>query len=304
MIFSLRPVSGLLLASALAFGFAASAHAQLDLPGATAPDPAGTPAPAVPRHKTYRATGGTVAERVPSEDSVVGHSIYLNGIGGEMQLDKIDAATLKLSKLSLAGDKITSPAENCKVDIASVTQISAHDISQPGGLHQFQTDLAGCSFSFEIMDGAVRVSKLDNACVFKAADCQADPSGIWGPSPKAFGPDKVAELNRNRAAAEGVVRKDYKVLMEKAHKAKGDVKPIAQEQAGFSSERAQVCADYLWEDRHSFCTTTFTEARAAVLAQRLNGASGEAGADKPKKPRRRKPAASPMAEPAAPAEQF
>ncbi|RFB77956.1 hypothetical protein [Methylovirgula sp. 4M-Z18] len=303
MTFSFRPFSGLLFGAALSLACSGPALAQLDLPGATEPDQAGaTPSPAAPHKAHHHVVDGAVADRIPTQDTVTGHSIYLNGIAGEMQLDKVDSAdksnvTLKISKLSFAGDKITSQAESCKVDIAPATAITAHDVSQPGTLKSFQTDLAGCAFSFDVMDGAIRVHKLDAVCVFKAADCQADPSGVWGPSPAAFGPDKIAELGRNRAAAENAIRKDYKVLMEKAHKEKGDVKPIAHEQASFSSERAQTCSDYSREGQHGFCDTAFTEARAALLNVRLNGMPSVA-ADKPKKPKRKKPVMQPAAAPA------
>ena len=279
------------LSIALAFGLAAApALAQLQLPGALGqPAPAGTvaPPPEAPKERPK-----PPILHAPSEDAVVGRTLLRNGSTGTLVIERA-GKDLRVQKLALTGDQISKPNEHCRVEVSGMPLPLASE-GKPAGLSRYKVGLEICPFSFDVLDGAVLVlvSNGGKTCEFKAADCQVDPAGLWGPRASEFGPDRIKEFERERAHAETTVRADFRALLAAAGKDKQQTKAIAAEQAGFSSEREEKCRSYAGEDVHGFCALRVTEARAIALGARLAGV--EEVKPKPPKPKP-KPAAPPEA---------
>jgi hypothetical protein len=272
---------------------ATSALAQLQLPGALGqPAPAGTvaPPPEAPKEKPK-----PPILRAPSEDAIVGRTLLRNGTTGTLVIERA-GKDLRVKKLALTGDQISNPNEHCRVEVSG-TPLSLTSEGKPAGLSRYKLALEICSFSFDLLDGAVLASNGGKTCEFKAADCQVDPAGLWGPRPAEFGPERIKAFERERIQAENTVRADFRALLAAAGKDKQQTKALASEQAGFSSEREEKCRAYAGEDVHGFCALRFTEARAIALGARLGGAEeAKPNSPKPRKPKPVPQAAAPGAE--------
>jgi hypothetical protein len=276
------------LAIALAGGVVAPpVFAQLQLPGALGqPAPAGTvaPPPEAPKEKPK-----PPILRAPSEDAIVGRTLLRNGTTGMLVIERA-GKDLRVQKLALTGDQISKPNEHCRVEVSG-TPLSLTSEGRPAGLSRYKLALEICPFSFDLLEGAVLASNGGKTCEFKAADCQVDPAGLWGPRASELGPERVKEFERERAHAENTVRADFRALLAAAGKDKQQTKAVAAEQAGFSSEREEKCRTYAGEDAHGFCALRLTEARAIALGARLAGV--EEVKPKSQQPRKPKPAAPP-----------
>jgi hypothetical protein len=262
---------------------AVPAVAQLQLPGALGqPAPAGSvaPPPDVPKEKPK-----PPILRAPSEDAIVGRTLLRNGSTGLLVIERA-GKDLRVQKLALTGDLISRPNEHCRVEVSGLP-LSLVSEGKPAGLSRYKLALEICPFSFDVLDGAVLASNGGKTCEFKAADCQVDPAGLWGPRASELGPERVKEFERERAHAESTVRADFRALLAAAGKDKQQTKALASEQAGFSSEREEKCRTYAGEDVHGFCALRLTEARAIALGARLAGVEEV----KPKQP---KPKARPL----------
>ena len=276
------------------------AQAQLSLPGA-APPPAGpmTSVPldagAKPKPKPKPKDDGPV--RAPGEETVVDRSLLHNGYAGRLELERRDKS-LAVVKLTLPGDAMSKAGQACKVEALTGGPIVATAVGKPKGLARYQVALPGCDFSFDVLDGAVRVEPAQRVCEFAAADCRVDMSGLWGPPAASLGGERAREIEKTRARAEASMRAHFKTLVGRTS-GKDAVKLVARDQAAFSSQREMVCRDYQQETKHGFCGSSVTEARAAELWALLGApAAGADGAEaKPKKPKKPKPkpAAAPVA---------
>jgi hypothetical protein len=286
---SCRPLLNV-LAIVLAGGvIAPPAFAQLQLPGALGqPAPAGTTAP--PPTEAPKKPKPPIL-RAPSEDAVVGRTLLRNGTTGMLVIERA-GKDLRVQKLALTGDQISKPNEHCRVEVSG-TPLSLTSEGKPAGPSRYKLALEICPFSFDVLDGAVLASNGGKTCEFKAADCQVDPAGLWGPRASELGPERIKEFERERAHAESTVRADFRALLAAAGKDKQQTKALAREQAGFSSEREEKCRSYAGEDVHGFCALRFTEARAIALGARLAGV--EEIKPKPAQPRKPKPIAPPEA---------
>ena len=73
---------------------------------------------------------------------------------------------------------------------------------------------------------------------------------MWGPEPAALA-GVLADIERDRGAADKAVRENYKILAQRAKPQ--DARAIVGEQAGFSAEREIACRAYARESAHGFC---------------------------------------------------
>ena len=246
--------------------FATAAEAQLDLSGATAPAPAGTvvtPSQPKPRPKAPRAAPPPQAA---SEVVLAGKTLSLNG--GRSQISFVSQEkTVAISRLLLAGHKVSNARDECQVDVAG-TPLALTPLGKVNGAARFSLALPACPFTFDVLDGAVLTSADAPTCTFKEADCQTGVTGLWGAQPGDIGPDRVKLIERERTAAEKAVRTAYKGLVSST-KDRGIIKDYASEQAGFSSHREELCRDYIGEARHGFCASRLTQSRATTLEAEL-----------------------------------
>jgi hypothetical protein len=235
----------------------ALARAQLMLPGAlqASPSPAGA-ASGQPKPAELKP---------PSEETIFGHELSRDGFAGIIAFQRGSANGLEITRLSIAGEKISHPGQQCQVEVVPGTPIQTRFAGRRNGVSRYEVEIEACPFLLDVLEGAVLVTRTPKTCDFRAADCRADPAGLWGPPGNAIGPDEVKQLERERGRADSAMLGKYHALLASAGKDKEAIKQIAGEQAGFSSEREVICRNYLREDIHGFCALRITEARSLAL---------------------------------------
>lgn len=292
----------IVLTSALVLIFtAAPSRAQMQLPGAVAPTPAGQSlAPPSSQAGPSKAGGGYSghfsAAKPPSLESIVDKPFSLGGVRGSLQVEK-SGTDLRVSQLTVSGGKISRPNQSCEVSMGAEEPIRLKPLGAPDGVQRFELDSTACPLQFDVLSGALRARSPNGACSFPQADCRADPSGLWGPAGSSFSDAQIKSIEKERGGLENAVRAHFRTLLSKYKKDKPAAEAAIKEQAGFSSERAQICRDYDREEAVGFCALRLTEARDFSLQARL--ASGQAAA-KPDKPKKRQAAPRPATAPPSP----
>ena len=278
-------VCGLVLA-------ATPAPAQLVLPGAAPAAPPGSPAAASKPKKTAGAKAGGVKAAKSTTPGVPPRStgaLMLNGGSGVLQISG-SGKTLQVDKLSLPGESVSDPTQRCIVDIVGEKPIEATSEARPDGLDRYEADVPACPFTFDVLDGAVLVPSQITACVFKAADCQTSPGGLWGPDGASL-ENEAAAIGKQRTKAENAMAKAVQAIRERA-KDNPDAASLLADQNGFPGQRDDACRDYVKESVHGFCAASLTEARAALLEARLSAlAPASAAKAEKKKTAKKKPKA-------------
>ncbi len=281
--------------------FAASeTHAQLVLPGASPAAPQGAAtAPAKPKHAGAPSQGAGASAKsakapaAPSVAGLVGRPLLLNGKSGLLQISG-DDKMVAIDKLQLAGEGVSDPSQRCVVDIVGEKPIEATNVGRPDGLERFEADIPACPISFDILDGAALVPSQITACIFKAADCQTSPGGLWGPDGSSLVGD-AATIVKERAQAEKAMGKVLQAIQARAADSP-EAANLVRDQTAFAGQRDDACRDYVKESLHGFCALRLTEARTALLKTRLDEilaeGSAKAKSDKGKKTKpKTKPAA-------------
>ena len=168
----------------------------------------------------------------------------LNGKAGLLQISG-RGDTLQIDKLSLAGEGVSDAAQRCVLNIVGEKPIMAISDGRPDGLERYHAEVPACPFAFDVVDGAVLVPAQITACVFKAADCQTSPSGLWGPDGTTLGADAAA-IGKRRTEAENAMAHALHALEERA-KDNSDAAALVRDQSGFTGERDDICRDYVQE---------------------------------------------------------
>jgi hypothetical protein len=292
-----RILFGSLVVAALA---TSEAGAQMMLPGAAPAAPQGTTgSPAKPRSAGAAKGAGAAAKSVkpgaaPGVASLAGRPLKLNGKSGLLQISG-DDKTATIDKLELAGESVSDPSQRCVVDIVGEKPIQATSVGRPDGLERFEADVPACPFSFDIVDGAALAPSQITACVFKAADCQTSPAGLWGPEGASLVGD-AAKFAKERAEADKAMAKVLHAIEDRA-KDSPEAADLIRDQNGFAGQRDDICRDYDKESIHGFCALRLTQARTALLETRLNEfaatAAGRAASEKPSKTKPKKGAKEP-----------
>jgi hypothetical protein len=252
----------LFLAGLLAAGLA---RAQMMLPGALQAQPEG------PLSVSPNTSGGVsktpkpAGLKEPAVQSILGRELAQNGSNGILSFRAAAEDAIEIVKLSLAGESMSDPGEPCLVDVAAAGLLKTRFDGRPGGLLRYAVEFPGCPFSFDVLEGAVLVSRGPSPCEFKEAECRVDPGGLWGPPGNSFGPDQAKQFERERGRAEADVRANFRALLSTTATDNETAKKTVAEQAGFSSAREMTCRAYLKEDSHGFCALRLTQARAFAL---------------------------------------
>jgi hypothetical protein len=270
------------LASFLALLTSPVARAQIALPGAVAPAEEGSVAvggqgesaskPAKKKRPKVSAEDGAagpaIAPKPPTEESASGKPLYLDGTRSAIELQR-SGGEFQVAKLTLTGDRIARSGETCRVDVAGMP-LKLTQRESESGLRHYQIEFPACPFSFDVLDGAILVSNQGGACELKAADCRADPTGLWGVGGgELTDPKRAKEMLNQRARTEKTVRADFQSLYAKNKKDKIVRKLLVREQAGFSSHREEICRSYAQESDFGYCALRVTEARALTLGTQL-----------------------------------
>ena len=283
----MRHLALVLCIASLGLG-AGAALAQLVLPGAqpAAPRAAAKPRPAkAAAGKPDAAARRAAPVKAPSEETIIGRELLLNGKSGRISFSR-SGTDLAVSRLTLEGSQISRPDDSCRVDVVAGTPLAASAQGRPQGMQRYQLAIEACPFVFDVLDGAILAAPLERICEIKAADCQVNPAGLWGPRAAALGPERSKEIERARTHAESAMRESFKALLAAAQ-GKPATKAVAGEQAGFSSTRSIICRDYAGEDKHGFCALRLTEARALTLRAAIGQGSEEGAVAKKPRPGKR-----------------
>ncbi len=274
-----------LLASALSGG---AAFAQLSLPGAASGDapaagalPDTTPAPATrSKHRARRAAGAAAGALVADPAGLDGKTLRQNGRNGELRLAKGPDGKLTIAKFTLEGEVISHPAQRCRIDIVADKPLDLTSQGAPDGLPRFAAAIPACPLAFDVAADGVLAPPQANACVFAVADCQASPSGLWGPEAADLDKDARA-VARARALADRSIQES---LHELVRRDKDAAASLTRQESDFAAERDDLCHDYSGEARLGFCASRLQQTRAALLVKRLS----EAGPAKAAARRRKK----------------
>jgi hypothetical protein len=241
------------------------AQAQLALPGAAGTTPAEAPAKPAHAKKAHRPSSGKLSPlAAPGAESIVGQPLLQNGVAGRLLFSSGDK-TLRIDKFTLPGEVVSDPKQKCRIDIVSETPIEAKSEGTPDGLERYSADIPACPLTFDVLDGSVLVPAQTNACVFQAADCQASPSGLWGPDGSSLEKDAKA-IAKARRRADASITQTLRFIRE--HDKGASSAGLTRDQTDFASQRDELCRDYASEARHGFCAARITEARAALLRKR------------------------------------
>jgi hypothetical protein len=224
------------------------ARAQLVLPGAVGSPPSS-------------------AEFASSEAAVVGRPLRLDGNHGQLLLSS-HGKLLRIDKFSLPGEVISTPSRKCLIEIIGKAPIETKSLGRPDGLERYEAEIPACPFSFDLLDGAVLVPAQNAACVFQAADCQASPSGLWGPDAASLESD-AKSIERQRALAETAAA-GFLHALEARLKGRPEAEDVAREQSDFIARRDDVCRDYDKESAHGYCASRMAQSRAALLKARID----------------------------------
>jgi hypothetical protein len=240
------------------------AHAQLALPGAAETSPTDSPAKPAHAKKAHKPSSGKLSPlAAPGAESIVGKPLLQNGLAGQLLFSGGDKS-LQIDKFTLPGEVVSDPKQKCRIDIVSETPIEAKSEGAPDGLARYSADIPACPLTFDVLDGSVLVPAQTTACVFQAADCQASPSGLWGPDGATLEKDAKA-IAKTRRSADASISRILRFIQDRD---KASSATLTREQTDFASQRDEVCRDYAAEGRHGFCGDRMTEARAALLHKR------------------------------------
>jgi len=267
-----------LVASLLFFGLCVgAAQAQLNLPFLTpTPAPAAAPpvaapptdlgpaSPVKPKRRAHRAAAPVSAPALAAADpgSALGRTLKLNGRNGELRLERSDDGSLRVVKYALLGEVVSNPSQPCRIDIVADKPIEAVAKGEPDGLPRYSADIPACPLAFDVVSDGVLVAPQTNACVFSEADCQASPSGLWGPEAAELDAKTVSKA---RAAADRSIQDSLRVMEKRDKDAAAS---LAREQNDFAAERDDTCRDYAGETRLGFCASRLAQSRAALLSRR------------------------------------
>jgi hypothetical protein len=231
------------------------ARAQLVLPGAVVPTPGASQG-----DKSTPDFASSVA-------AVVGRPLRLDGSQGQLMFSG-RGKTLRIDKFSLPGEVISDPSRKCLIEIIGKTPIETKSLGRPDGLERYEAEIPACPFTFDVLDGAVLAPAQNAACVFQAADCQASPSGLWGPQGADLESD-AKSIGRQRARAETAAA-GFLHTLEARLKGRPEAEDVAREQSDFVARRDDVCRDYEKEADHGYCASRMAQSRAALLKTRID----------------------------------
>jgi hypothetical protein len=222
----------------------------------TAPSAGGSTAP---RPQVKRAPA---VVKAPTEESVIGLALKRNGGQGIAIIERRPAGLVL--KLTADGYQINNLTEPCAVAFDE-RGLALTPVGKPMGTMRYKLEAPVCPVVFDVLDGAILVQEPAQPCMIEAAACRIEMRGLWAPDAVGL-VAKTREIEQMRGKAEAALREGFKTLG--ARLPASEKRAIAREQAGFSSERAQVCREFMREGTHGFCQTKYTEARATDLRAR------------------------------------
>ncbi len=276
-----RPRAGLAalwVAAGLAAGATVAFAQPMQLPGAAGATPQGTvqpPPPEVPRAPGAGQGGparASLSLRAIADDAIVGQALMHEGRHSRVVMERVRGGFAL--RFSMDGYQTTNLLEPCSVSFGEQA-VPLESLGRPAGLPRFRLQAPVCPIVFDVLGNAMLVVEPREPCVVEAAQCRLIPRGLWSPDGRGL-VALAGELTRQRAAAEAQVREGFRILSERS--GPDDKRMVAREQAGFSSEREQICREFNREVNHGFCAVKITEARAHSLKARIDALGRPPGA--------------------------
>jgi hypothetical protein len=251
-----------------------AAAQPMQLPGAGGVTPQGAiSAPPPPGPTAPRAAGPSgpartaMSVRAVADDAIVGQALMHEGRAGRFVMERMPGGYGL--KFQMEGYQVNNLLEPCGVSFGEQA-VPLESLGRPAGLPRFRLRSSVCPIVFDVLNNALLVVEPQQPCVIEAAQCRLTPRGLWAPDGRGL-VALAAEITRQRTSAEAQVREGFRILGERS--APEDKRMVAREQAGFSSEREQICREFSRELNHGFCAVKITEARAASLNARIQDMS-------------------------------
>jgi hypothetical protein len=256
--------------AAISMGIFALCHSgmawgqAMQLPGALPSSPQGSVQSAAPTTGVAKppVKRAPAVVKAPTEESLIGITLKRNGSQGNAQIER--KGTSYILKLAADGYQINNLTEPCAVSFDD-RGLPLVAIGRPAGTARYKLEAPICPIVFDVLDGAILVQEPTAPCVIEAAACRVEMRGIWSQDASAL-VVKAREIDQTRTRAEAALREGFKTLSVRLPNS--EKRSIAREQAGFSSERAQMCREFYREGTHGYCQAKFTEARATELRAR------------------------------------
>jgi len=210
-------------------------------------------------------------------DTLVGRTLRLLGSTGALQVRKgAKRKELTIVKLVLSGEVISDPTQKCEISIVSESPIATTLTLDVAKAPQYAVDIPACPFAFMVLNEAMLVWPR-GACVFKAADCQANPNGLWGPTADELA-DQANQIAKDRDRVDASVAASVMALGKRDKDAAAQ---IEKAEAAFEAGREVTCGKYDGEATYGFCRSRIDEAHALALKKRVAD-SKKADEKKPK----------------------
>jgi hypothetical protein len=104
----------------------------------------------------------------PSEEAILGRDLTRDGYAGIIAFQRGLDQSPEITILSFAGEGISHPSEQCRVDVVAEGPIQTSFAGKPRGVSRYDVDIEACPFSLDVLDGAVLISRTPRTCDFKA----------------------------------------------------------------------------------------------------------------------------------------
>ena len=269
------------------------------LPGAAPAAPAGAPAatPSRKRPAPGRRSESRQGDPRPGPPTIDGRPLMLNGEAGLLQISGSGKTPAGRQIAAARRERVRSfPALHCRHRRRKADH--GDERGRPDGLERFEVDVPACPFTFDVLDGAVLVPSQITACVFKAADCQTSPGGLWGPDGAGIEKDADAIGKRRYAGREGDGARPLHAHRG-ARQGQSRRRELCSRPERLCRRAGRSLPRLRQGKRARLCAASLTEARAALLEARLARGAGhrrQAGQEASGAKKKPKPAAAAAAQ--------
>jgi hypothetical protein len=101
-------------------------------------------------------TSGTQAA---SEETIFGQELSRDGFAGIIAFQLGSGNGLEITRLSIAGEEISRPGEQCQVEVVAGTPMQARFAGRPNGVSRYEVEIETCPFSLDVLEGAALVTR-------------------------------------------------------------------------------------------------------------------------------------------------
>ncbi|MGH6869315.1 MAG: hypothetical protein ACREDA_10715, partial [Methylocella sp.] len=77
----------------------------------------------------------------PSEETIFGHELSRDGFAGIIAFQRGAGKGLEITRLSIAGEEISHPGEQCQVEVVAGTPIQTRFAGRPNGVSHYEVEI-------------------------------------------------------------------------------------------------------------------------------------------------------------------